>query len=70
MIQKCSVLLFQTEVIIKDLLTTEIWKEKIFSALINMEFEPKTTFPIYMVVSMYNMQDMNNQRVKSNKKLH
>lgn len=32
-----------------------------------MEFEPKTTFPIYMVVSMY-MQDMNNQRVKSNKK--
>jgi hypothetical protein len=27
--------------------------DKIFSALIDMEFEPKTTFPIYMVVSMY-----------------
>lgn len=38
------------EVIIKDILTTEIWKEKIFPELIDMEFEPKTTFPIYMVL--------------------
>lgn len=40
----------KTEVLIKDLLTTEIWKEKIFPELIDMEFEPKTTFPIYMVL--------------------
>ncbi|XP_071158013.1 zinc finger MYND domain-containing protein 10-like [Mytilus edulis] len=40
----------KTDVLIKDLLTTEIWKEKIFTELIEMEFEPKTTFPIYMVL--------------------
>ncbi|XP_069101042.1 zinc finger MYND domain-containing protein 10-like [Argopecten irradians] len=38
------------EVLIYDLLVTEVWKDKIFSALIDMDFEPKTTFPIYMVL--------------------
>ncbi|CAG5136274.1 unnamed protein product, partial [Candidula unifasciata] len=36
--------------LIQDLLTTEIWKQKVFTELIDMEFEPKTTFPIYMVI--------------------
>lgn len=36
-------------VLITDLLSTEIWKEKIFPELLDMKFEPKTTFPLYMV---------------------
>ncbi|BFZ08526.1 hypothetical protein BsWGS_11565 [Bradybaena similaris] len=36
--------------LIQDLLTTEIWKQNVFAELIDMEFEPKTTFPIYMVI--------------------
>ncbi|KAK3101721.1 hypothetical protein FSP39_005822 [Pinctada imbricata] len=40
----------KSEVLVHDLLLTEIWKEKIFTELVEMEFEPKTTFPIYMVL--------------------
>ncbi|KAK3779046.1 hypothetical protein RRG08_017698, partial [Elysia crispata] len=36
--------------LIKDLLMTEIWKQHIFPELIDMEFKPKTTFPLYMVL--------------------
>lgn len=36
-------------VLITDLLATEVWKEKIFTELLEMKFEPKTTFPLYMV---------------------
>ena len=41
---------FQVPVLIADLLSTEVWKEKIFTELLDMKFEPKTTFPLYMVV--------------------
>ncbi|XP_052260834.1 zinc finger MYND domain-containing protein 10-like isoform X2 [Dreissena polymorpha] len=38
-------------VLIYDLLATEVWKEKIFSEILNIDgFEPKTTFPLYMVL--------------------
>ncbi|ESO83594.1 hypothetical protein LOTGIDRAFT_179706 [Lottia gigantea] len=37
-------------VLIGDLITTEIWKEKIFTELVKMNFEPKITFPIYIVL--------------------
>lgn len=38
-------------VLIYDLLLTEVWKEKIFSEIADTEdFEPKTTFPLYMVL--------------------
>ncbi|RUS71390.1 hypothetical protein EGW08_020845 [Elysia chlorotica] len=36
--------------LIKDLLMTEIWKQHIFPELIDMEFKPKTTFSLYMVL--------------------
>ncbi|XP_059150753.1 zinc finger MYND domain-containing protein 10-like [Physella acuta] len=36
--------------LIQDLITTEIWKQKVFPELIDMEFEPKTTFPIYIIL--------------------
>ncbi|KAK3744597.1 hypothetical protein RRG08_062248 [Elysia crispata] len=36
--------------LIKDLLMTEIWKQHIFPELNDMEFKPKTTFPLYMVL--------------------
>ncbi|KAK0063242.1 zinc finger MYND domain-containing protein 10 [Biomphalaria pfeifferi] len=38
------------QLLIEDLLTTEVWKQKIFPELIEMEFEPRTTFPIYIVL--------------------
>ncbi|KAH9510040.1 Zinc finger MYND domain-containing protein 10 [Bulinus truncatus] len=38
------------QLLIEDLLTTEIWKQKIFPEFIEMEFELKTTFPIYIVL--------------------
>ncbi|XP_041348087.1 zinc finger MYND domain-containing protein 10-like [Gigantopelta aegis] len=37
-------------VLIHDLLVTEVWKEKVFPELLEMEFNPKTTFPLYMVL--------------------
>ncbi|KAJ8301546.1 hypothetical protein KUTeg_020533 [Tegillarca granosa] len=40
----------KTECLIYDLIVTEVWKQKIFKELVEMEFEPKTTFPIYMVL--------------------
>lgn len=36
--------------IIYDLIATEMWREKIFSELIAMKYDPDITFPIYMVV--------------------
>ncbi|XP_067932276.1 zinc finger MYND domain-containing protein 10-like [Watersipora subatra] len=36
--------------LIEDLLTTELWREKIFSQFIAVKFEPKITFPVYMVL--------------------
>ncbi|CAL1546402.1 unnamed protein product [Lymnaea stagnalis] len=36
--------------LIQDLLTTEIWKQNIFQELLDMDFQPKTTFPIYIVL--------------------
>ncbi|XP_056001157.1 zinc finger MYND domain-containing protein 10-like [Ostrea edulis] len=40
----------KVEVLVHDLILTEVWKEKVFSELVNMDFEPKTTFPLYMVL--------------------
>lgn len=40
----------KVRLLIQDLLTTEVWKEKIFSAIMDSDFEPKTTFPLYMVL--------------------
>ncbi|XP_046542958.1 LOW QUALITY PROTEIN: zinc finger MYND domain-containing protein 10-like [Haliotis rubra] len=37
-------------VLIRDLLVTEIWKQKIFTELMNSGFEPRTTFPLYMAL--------------------
>ena len=39
--------------LIEDLLTTELWREKIFTQFVTCKFEPKITFPVYMVVSRY-----------------
>ncbi|WAR26277.1 ZMY10-like protein [Mya arenaria] len=37
--------------LIYDLLATEVWKEKVFSEILDTEdFDPKTTFPLYMVL--------------------
>ncbi|KAL8558833.1 hypothetical protein ACOMHN_031762 [Nucella lapillus] len=36
--------------LIQDLLSTEVWKEKIFSYIMESDFNPKTTFPLYMVL--------------------
>ena len=38
--------------VVHDLILTEVWKEKIFPELVDMDFEPRTTFPIYMVVRL------------------
>lgn len=37
--------------LVTDLIMTEVWREKIFRNLIDTKFEPKITFPVYMVVS-------------------
>jgi len=37
--------------LIEDLISTELWREKIFNQLISSKFEPTITFPVYMVVS-------------------
>ena len=38
-------------VIIHELIAVELWTEKIFKELIKMNFEPKNTFIIYLIVS-------------------
>lgn len=38
--------------LVRDLLATEVWREKVFRLLLDMKYEPKLTFPIYMVVSV------------------
>jgi len=39
-------------ILISQLITTEIWRERIFRELIAMKFEPKVTFSIYIIVSL------------------
>ncbi|XP_076448502.1 zinc finger MYND domain-containing protein 10-like [Babylonia areolata] len=36
--------------LIQDLLCTEVWKDKIFSFIMESDFSPKTTFPLYMAL--------------------
>ena len=36
--------------LIYELISVELWKEKVFSELVNMNFEPKNTFIIYLIV--------------------
>ena len=43
---------FQLSVLIYDLLVTEVWKQKVFPEILDADFEPKTTFPLYMTVSI------------------
>lgn len=40
----------KVNVVVHDLILTEVWKEMIFPVLVDMNFEPKTTFPLYMVL--------------------
>ncbi|XP_062598750.1 zinc finger MYND domain-containing protein 10-like [Saccostrea cucullata] len=40
----------KVDVVVHDLILTEVWKEKIFPELVDMNFNPKTTFPLYMVL--------------------
>lgn len=43
---------FQLSLLIYDLLLTEVWKEEVFTEILDTDgFEPKTTFPLYMAVS-------------------
>ncbi|XP_013417861.1 zinc finger MYND domain-containing protein 10 [Lingula anatina] len=37
-------------VLIHEVIATEIWKQKVFPELIEMNFDPKISFPIYMVL--------------------
>jgi len=41
----------QIPVLIHDLITTEIWKQKVFPELIRVDREPDLVFPLYTVVS-------------------
>lgn len=38
--------------VVEDLIATELWREKIFSQFIASKFEPKISFPVYMVVRL------------------
>lgn len=37
-------------VVIQELLAIEVWKQNVFSIIQRMNFEPKTTFPLYMTL--------------------
>lgn len=37
-------------VIIHELITVELWTEKVFSQLFKIDFQPKNTFVIYLIV--------------------
>eukprot|EP00057_Strongylocentrotus_purpuratus_P030509 XP_781892.3 PREDICTED: zinc finger MYND domain-containing protein 10 [Strongylocentrotus purpuratus] len=37
-------------VVIQELLALEVWKQNVFSIIQRMDFEPKTTFPLYMAL--------------------
>ena len=41
---------FQLPVLVSQLITTEIWRDKIFRELIAIQFEPRVTFSIYIIV--------------------
>ncbi|CAK8688765.1 unnamed protein product [Clavelina lepadiformis] len=36
--------------LIADLISTEVWKDKIFNIVLKTNFKPKTTIPVYMVL--------------------
>lgn len=40
----------QISLLITDLLTSEVWRSKIFSIIKKLDFEPKTTIPLYMAL--------------------
>ena len=40
-------------VLIHELITAELWREKVFSQLFKIDFEPKNTFVMYLIVSIY-----------------
>lgn len=47
-----SVLAFQVPVLVHEMILIEVWKQKIFPILCQLEdFNPKNTFHLYMVVS-------------------
>lgn len=42
----------QISVLVHEMILTEVWKQKIFPILCQLQdFTPKNTFPLYMVVS-------------------
>lgn len=46
-------------VLIQDLIATELWRDKVFLTMIEIEYEPKVTFPLYMVVSLVKLCSYN-----------
>jgi len=44
-------------VLIHQLMATEIWKEFVFPKLVEKKFEPKITFPLYMVVGLIRQKE-------------
>jgi hypothetical protein len=43
-------LLFKMPTLVHELISVELWKEKIFSELANIDFKPKNTFIVYLIV--------------------
>ena len=39
-------------VLVNELITVEIWTEKVFKELIKMNFEPNNSFVIYFIVRL------------------
>ncbi len=39
--------------LIHELITAELWREKVFKQLFKIDFEPNNTFVIYLIVSNF-----------------
>jgi len=44
--------MLQVPVLIYELIATEIWKEKVFPEILNLQLEQELLFPIYIVVGI------------------
>ena len=38
-------------ILIHELITVELWRDKVFPQLFKIDFEPKNTFVMYLIVS-------------------
>ena len=58
-VKEALVTLDKMPVLIHELINMELWRVKVFSQLPKLNFKPKNTFVIYMIVCMHTFSVLN-----------